>query len=87
MEEEKKYPWWKKILIGLEIMICLFLVFVLVTVVTSAVIWLSIYLCYGECTVDHLELWSGYIRLAYGAFLVVGLSVYLRYINNKYKIM
>jgi len=87
MEENRRYPWWKKIFIGLEIIASLFLVWVLVTVVTSAIAWLAIYLCYGECTIDHLEAYGNYIKLSYSAFLVVGLSVYLRYINNKYKIM
>jgi uncharacterized BrkB/YihY/UPF0761 family membrane protein len=88
MEEEKeKRPWWKKILIGVEILVGLFLILTLCIVANSALVFLTLYLCFGECNADQLSIYDNYIRLSYSAFLVVGISVYLKYINNKYHIL
>jgi hypothetical protein len=83
--EEKEFSFWKKVIIGIEALVGLLVIFVLCTIFSILISYVTIYACNGECTIELFEEYSGYVKVGYGVFLSVCVSLYIKHLADKYK--
>lgn len=88
MEEDKpKMPIWRKILITIQILVSLFVIWILCSGFTGLLTWISMEVCFGKCTVQLFEQYSTYIKVGYGIMVTACTSMYIHRMNKKYNFL